>query len=57
MHKNFIILDLKLLILLDKLKLLIISSSLINVLMHDNSNSDSNYIDDNSVLDIDFIIR
>ena len=57
MHKNLILLDLKLLILLDKSKLLIILLSLISILIYNNSDSDSNYINNNSVLDIDFIIR
>ena len=57
MHKNLLLLDLELEILLDKFELLIISSSLTNVLIHDNSNSDSDHIDDNLVSDIDFVIR
>ena len=57
MHKNLILLDLELLILLDKSKLLIILLSLINILIYNNSNSDSDYIDDNLILDTDSIIR
>ena len=57
MHKNLILLDLKLLILLNKLKLSIILLSLIDMLIHDNSDSNSNYIDNNLVLDANFIIR
>ena len=56
-YKNLILLDLELLILLNKLKLLIISLSLTNILIHDNFNSNSNYINDNLVLDADSIIR
>ena len=50
-------LDLELLILLDKSKSWIISLSLINILMCNNSDSDSDYIDDNLVSDADFVIR
>ena len=57
MHKNLILLDLELLILLDKSELLIISLSLINMLIYNNSDSDSDYIDNNSVSDADSIIR
>ena len=56
MHKNLILLDLKLLILLNKLKSLIILLSLIDILMYDNFNSDSNY-KDNLILETDFITR
>ena len=48
-------LDSELLILLDKIKSLIILLSLIDMLMYDNSDSDSDYIDDNLILDTDFI--
>ena len=57
MHRNFIILDSELLILLDKFKLLIIVLSFTNVLIYDNSNSDSNYKDKNQVIKADFITR
>ena len=57
MYKNLILLDSELLILLDKLKSLIILLSLTDILIYDNSDSNSNYIDDNLVLDTDFIIR
>ena len=51
-------LDLKLQILLNKSKfLIIILLSLIDILIHNNSNSDSNYINDNLVLDTDSVIR
>ena len=55
--KNLILLDSELLVLLDKSKLLIILLSLINMLMCDDSDSNSNYTDNNSVLDADFVIR
>ena len=57
MHENLILLDLELLILLDKSKLLIILLSLIDVLIYNDSDSDSDYIDNNLVSDADFIIR
>ena len=57
MHKNLILLDSELLILLDKLKLLIISLSLTDILMCDDFNSDSDYMSNNLVLDTNFIIR
>ena len=57
MYNNLILLDLKFLILLNKSKSLIILLSLIDILIHDNSNSDSDYINNNLILDIDFIIR
>ena len=59
MHKNLIILDSELLILLNKFKLLIILLSLINMLICDDSDSDSdsNYINNNSILDADSVIR
>ena len=57
MHKNLIILDLELLILLDKLKLLVISLSLIDMLIYNNSDSNSNYINNNLVLNAGSIIR
>ena len=44
MHENLILLDLKLLKLLDRFKLLIILLSLTDILMHNNSESNSNYI-------------
>ena len=57
MHENLILLDSELLILLNKLKLLIISLSLTNILMHNNFNSDSDYIDNNLILNVDSAIR
>ena len=57
MHKNLILLDLKLLTILNKLKSLIILLFLTDILIHNNSNSDSNYIDNNLILDIDSVIR
>ena len=57
MHENLIILDLELLMLLDKFKLLIILLFLINMLIYDNSDSNSDYIDNNLILDINFVIR
>ena len=56
-HKNLILLDLKLLILLDKSKLLIILLSLTNILICDDLNLNSNYIDNNLISDTDFVIR
>ena len=57
MYRDLIILDLELLTLLDKFKLLIILLSLINILMHDNSNFNSNYKDKNLVVEADSITR
>ena len=57
MHKNLILLDLKSLILLEKFKLLIILLSLTDILMYNDSNFNSNYIDDNLILDADSVIR
>ena len=56
-YKNFIILDLELSILLDKSKLLILLLSLINILIYNDFDSNSDYIDNNLVLDVDFVIR
>ena len=56
-YKNFILLNSELLILWEKFKLLILSLLLIDILMYDNSNSDSDYINNNSILDADFVIR
>ena len=57
MYKNLITLDLELSILLNKSESLIILLSLIDILIHDNSDSDSDYKDNNLVLDINSTIR
>ena len=57
MYKNLILLDLKLLKLLNKFKLLVILLALINMLQCDNSNSNFNYINNNLILNTNFIIR
>ena len=57
MHKNLILLDLELLILLDKFKSLIILLSLTDMLIYDNFNSDSDYIDNNLISDTGSAIR
>ena len=57
MHEDFISLDSELLISLNKFKLLIILLSLIDILIYNDFNSDSDYIDNNLVLDTDFVIR
>ena len=56
MHKNFLSSDLKLLILLNIFKSTV-NVSLTDILIYDNSYSDSDYIDDSLFSEADFINR
>ena len=56
MYKNFLLLNLKSLILLNKLKSIVNILST-NILIYDNFNSNSNYINNSLLLEIDFVNR
>ena len=56
MHENSLLLDLKLLMLLYKSKS-IVKISLINILIYNNHNFNSNYINNSLLLEVEFIDR
>ena len=55
-YENLLLLDLKLLLILDKSKS-IVNISLTNVLICNNSNFDSNFINNSLLLEVDFVNR